>query len=350
MQPVLIALTVVLALGLFLVLQQLRDARQRLRSAAPRGPDPVDQRVESLRKELSAAREEISRKAKALEAARDEARKKSRREAKKARAEQDEASGAGGDEGRADARLEAERDRLQKAIAAVEQQMAQLQQDAEATQAAALAETKAGFEKERNDWKTQLGQREASAVELEREIRRLREELRRHTEDRADVPGTSLDLKALPADAVQELARLYRKGQEFERLHGIAQGKLQLSAERQQELQRRYYAVCRELALVAGGEGAKTASDEEVRTVAEAAVARSDAAASRRAPPPVAPRGAQTAPREPSQAEPATPPATKSALDKGLEDGVDDSLDDALEGPPLAAVETPASPTLPSEA
>jgi len=61
----------------------------------------------------------------------------------------------------------------------------------------------------------------------------------------------------VPAPVVQELSRYYRKGDEFERLYNMSQGKIQLANDRFQELQKKYFAVCRELAVVAEGANEK---------------------------------------------------------------------------------------------
>jgi hypothetical protein len=80
----------------------------------------------------------------------------------------------------------------------------------------------------------------------------------------------------LAPPVVQELARYYRKSEELERLYNVTQGQVQLAQDRILELQRRYFAVCREMAVAAGG--AATISDDDARKTAEALLARSDAA------------------------------------------------------------------------
>ncbi len=124
--------------------------------------------------------------------------------------------------------------------------------------------------------RTDARSREDKLSEDNSALRRTLEELRaskRKDNERPDVPGTSLDLKALPSDAVQELARFFRKGEEFERLYHVAQGQTQLAQDRYLELQRRYFAVCRELALVAG---VNAGSDGEAKQAAEGLVKGTD--------------------------------------------------------------------------
>jgi hypothetical protein len=65
---------------------------------------------------------------------------------------------------------------------------------------------------------------------------------------------------------VQELARFFRKGEEYERLYTVAQSQLQLEKDRFLELQRRYFAVCREMAIQAGLPANMTDADIKSRT------------------------------------------------------------------------------------
>lgn len=249
-------------------LNQLRDARRRLQ-LVHRGATQVDDRLEALRKELGNAKEELQKKTKALETAKDEARKKARREGKKAKAEEQARDKA--DAPRTDDGNDAESKRLKKALAAVEQQLATLRAEADTEKAQAVEEAKA-------ELASALADSQEKAEASQQRLDELRATIKRKEDSRPAVPGSSLDLKALPKEAVEELARYYRKGEEFERLYGVSQGKLLLSQERQQELQRRYYAVCRELALLAGSSASENPSDEEAREIAETVVNQSDAA------------------------------------------------------------------------
>lgn len=268
MEALLIVVSLVAA-GLAVVfLSQLRDARRRLQ-LVHRGATQVDDRLEALRKELGNTKEELQKKTKALEAAKEEARKKARREGKKAKAE--EQAREKGDASRVDEASDAESKRLKKALAAVEQQLATLRAEADAEKDQAVAEAKA-------ELSSALAESKEKAETSQQRLDELRATIKRKEDSRPTVPGSTLDLKALPKEAVEELARYYRKGEEFERLYGVSQGKLLLSQERQQELQRRYYAVCRELALLAGQPADESSTDEEARQIAETVVNRSDAA------------------------------------------------------------------------
>ncbi|MBM4282831.1 MAG: hypothetical protein FJ137_19460 [Deltaproteobacteria bacterium] len=119
------------------------------------------------------------------------------------------------------------------------------------------------------------GEREKRRV-LDDEIAALKktiDELRgalKKADARPDIPGTALNLKELPTPAVQELSRYFRKGEEFERLYTVAQSQLQLEKDRYLEIQRRYFAVCRELAVQAGLPA--NASEADLQRQAEAVV------------------------------------------------------------------------------
>ena len=83
------------------------------------------------------------------------------------------------------------------------------------------------------------------------DLNKLQEELKK--QKRLNRPeGCKIDLKQLPDEAASEFARLFRKAQQHERLHGVARAKLHLAQEKFTTLQKRYFEVCRELALAMG--------------------------------------------------------------------------------------------------
>ena len=230
----------------------------------------LEKKVEALKAELQASKEELNRKQRALEDARDEAKKKARREGKRDQREQSMQENAGPDP------RDVEIQGLKKGLASLEQQLNAAKRE--------LAEHAAAQAGSQEQGASAAQAREADAtrsralgeenVALKRTLDELRH-AKRKEQDRPDVPGTSLDLKSLAPEAVQELARYFRKGEEFERLYSVGQGQLQLERDRFQELQRRYFAVCRELALAAGQ---PMASDAEARKTAESVVDRTDGA------------------------------------------------------------------------
>lgn len=266
MEVVFIVLLLLLAASTWVFFAKAQDAKGRL-SAALAVSGSVEGRLDELRKELGAAREDAARKAKALEEVRAEAKKKARREGKKMQRENETDAEESPVSSSGEAREEVTR--LKHAISGLEAQLTELKAEAARSAAEVREALKGEYEGKLKAARDELGA-------VQKTLDELRESIRKKAEDRPDVPGSAVDLKALPADAVQELARYFRKGEEFERLYGVAQGRLQLAQERTQELQKRYYAVCRELALLTGNVDGK--SDEEVRKIAEGAVNRSDEA------------------------------------------------------------------------
>ena len=172
--------------------------------------------------------------------------------------------------------------RLKKAILGLEKQIEITQKEAAATArdaeknatemvAGKLEAEKAKANAERANAKEAIDAKKM----VEKTLEELRASIKKKAEARPDIPGSGLDLKALPTEVVQELARYFRKAEHFEKLHGVVQGQLQLAQDRFNEQQKRYFAVCRELAVVAG----KTpGSDLEARTIAESATHKTNAA------------------------------------------------------------------------
>lgn len=344
MEAAFVVLVLVMAGAMVFTILKLREANARLARAST-DTHAFEGRLEELRKELGAAREDAARKQKALEEARAEAKKRARREGKKMQREDEITEGS--TDVSSGSREEVKR--LTQTIAALEQQVATLQRELEERVSAARAEARAELE-------GQLAKAREETAAVQKTLDELRESVRRKAEERPDVPGTTLDLKALPTEAVQELARYFRKAEEFERLYGVASGRLQLAQERALDLQRRYYAVCRELALLTGS--SEPASDEEARQAAEAVIDRTSPSTGS-APAGEAPAAGQAAAgeegpkkkkrrrrrRKKKPGEAAAAEGAEGADD--AEDG-DEGDDDGDEGQE-EAVSAAAEPTKPSE-
>ncbi len=280
------ALLLVWALGATVVavlFKQKADAKsapQQMSSGANKGALPqkaagaaddalkaTEKKLADARAELAASKEKLTARQKELDELKEQAKAKARREGKK--------EAAGGDDAKKPDPRDVEIQSLRKGMAALEAQLNGLKRETaakgseEASAAAAAAADAAGAKE------AAAGERERRQA-LEDEARSLRatiDELRatiKKAEARPDVPGTTLDLKSLPTPVVQELARYFRKGEEFERLHTVAQGQLQLEKDRTLEIQRRYFAVCRELAVHAGA--AASAPKAEAVATAEAVI------------------------------------------------------------------------------
>jgi hypothetical protein len=235
---------------------------QRAAGVADDALKATEKKLADARAELAASKEKLTARQKEVDDLKEAAKAKARREGKK------EASAT--DDKKTDPR-DVEIQSLRKGMAGLESQLNALKRET----AAKGAQEMSAVERAAAD---AAGAKEAAAGErdrrqsLEDEAKSLRatiDELRatiRKAEARPDVPGTALDLKALPTPVVQELARFFRKGDEFERLYTVAQSQLQLEKDRTLEIQRRYFAVCRELAVHAGA----TPSTPEPEAVATA--------------------------------------------------------------------------------
>ncbi len=217
----------------------------------------LEEKFSSIKKECSIMKEDLSKKSKMLEEARDVAKRKLRKEGIKVNNEAELSSGNAED---------CEIERLQGAIEAMKSQLGSMQNQSSIEANQARLEAKADFNKELmvykqeiNELNDQLGRRKQDADKQKRTLKQ-------------SLP--TIDIDALSEDAAKEIARLFRKSENYEKMHAASQGKLQLSIERFAEMQKRYYAVCRELALAVGGEA--NANEEQARNIAEDIVAAAD--------------------------------------------------------------------------
>jgi hypothetical protein len=248
-------------------------------SAAKSADDVVaglEKKLAEARADASAARDKVTAKQKELDELREQARAKARREGKKEARETDDGAKARGPDPR-----DVEIQSLRKGMAGLESQLNVLKREAAARDASSSEATNRSAAEVEGAKKSAEGEREKRRA-LEDEVGALKktiDELRgalKKADARPDVPGTTLNLKELPTPAVQELSRFFRKGEEFERLYTVAQSQLQIEKDRYLELQRRYFAVCRELAVQAGLPA--NASDAELHKRAEAVLDGADAA------------------------------------------------------------------------
>ena len=210
----------------------------------------TEQKLAEVRTELAASKEKALARQKELDELKEQAKLKAKREGKK------EQSAAMTESKGPDPR-DIEIQSLRKGMGALESQLNSLKRDTASRDAADTSVSQrsaAEVEGAKKAVESEREQRERIADEngsLKRTIEELRAAIKK-VDARPDVPGTALDLKALAPPVVQELARFFRKGEEFERLYVVAQSQLQLEKDRTLEIQRRYFAVCRELAVVAG--------------------------------------------------------------------------------------------------
>lgn len=248
-----ITLAVVVALAAMVVVSQRQSVakmKSLLREAQNKTID-LEQKIFASRDELKRNREELERGKNALKDARELSKKKLRRQSEQETEKTEEAV------------MTMSMDDNQKALAALETQIEQLKKDQGQHESALRQELAEEFGK-----KQKLSEQELS--EFKKKIADLQEELKK--QKRLLRPeGNKIDLSSLPDEAAGEFARVYRKAEHHERLHGIARAKLQLAQEKFTELQKRYFSVCRELALAVGKE--ENIAPAEARNFAEEIVA-----------------------------------------------------------------------------
>lgn len=258
METILIILAVVAALAVlftFIALGKAKAATQKV-EAAESARQSLESKLNGVKQEISSLKEDNQRKAKALDEARDNAKKRLRKDAQKSDLETAE-----------DGASDSEIDRLKRTLAAMESQIRSMKEGSEQSVMAAKTAMEAAHSKE-------IAKLNDELEKLEEQVSQAKGETNKRRQNLSKQLATPVDLAALPTEVVGELARLVRKTEQHEKMHGILQGKHQLAQERYQELQRRYFAVCRELALVALPKS--EASDEDARKLAESVVEASD--------------------------------------------------------------------------
>jgi chromosome segregation ATPase len=151
----------------------------------------------------------------------------------------------------------------QKALSALESTIEELKRENLQKLEATKAEVALEFQKQQKEKDEEL-------LRVKKELHDALEDLKKQKK-LLRPQGNKIDLKTLPDEAASEFSRVFRKAEHHERLHGIARAKLHLAQEKFTTLQKRYFAVCRELA-VAVGQNAEI-EPTKARDVAEEIVA-----------------------------------------------------------------------------
>lgn len=121
-----------------------------------------------------------------------------------------------------------------------------------------------------NEADKEIERKDDEVAKLKKELADAQEEIKRQKK-LMRPQGVKIDLKTLPDEAASEFSRVYRKAENHEKLHGIARAKLHLAQEKFATLQKRYFAVCRELALHMGQD--KEIEPNKAREIAEEMIA-----------------------------------------------------------------------------
>lgn len=253
----LIASLVIVAVAIMIIVSQRQSVKnmKTLLKEAQEKSIQLEKKVSSSRDELKKSKEELEREKNALRDARELSKKKLRRHAIAEINPETLPNEA--------AMTNKALDDKDKAISALEAQIEQLKREQNQNENAIKTRLAEESQKKESD-------NNVLVEELKKKIESLGEELKK--QKRLMRPeGNKIDLKTLPDEAASEFARLYRKAEQHERLHGIARAKLHLAQEKFTELQRKYFSVCSELALLAGNK--KNLEPKQARDIAEKIVA-----------------------------------------------------------------------------
>jgi hypothetical protein len=190
-----------------------------------------DNRLSELRTELSALKQDNARKAKQLEELRENSKRRMRKEETQPVNTETVTPAPAGQS-------------FDLALKTVQQQADQSYQEQ-------LAGVKAKYDERIAKLEAQLGERK-----------------QRIDKAKKNLPETLMGLvEGMPEEVVLEMGKLIKKADHAEKLFAATRGKLQMSQERFAEMQKRYFGVCRELALATGQN--LTLGDEEARDKAE---------------------------------------------------------------------------------
>ncbi len=213
-----------------LALMALAIKRRNSVGVQPAKPNQ-DNKLSELRSELSALKQDNARKAKQIEELRESTKRRMRKEETGPVTTQTVTS----------APAEQSFDLALKTV----------QQQAEQNFGEQLAQAKARFDEKVAKLEAQLGERK-----------------QRIEKSKKNLPEALMGLvDGMPEEVVLEMGKLIKKADHAEKLFAATRGKLQMSQERFAEMQKRYFGVCRELALATGQN--LTLGDEEARDKAE---------------------------------------------------------------------------------
>lgn len=277
------------------------------------------EREQKLRGELDGLKNKLSKTSKALESARSDNQKKQKREQKKAKVAKNKAAQQSRGPSAEEEALREDNKRLKKSIEAMEIQVkAAKKEAAEALKAVADAPapkaTPAKAESAPSAPKdTETADTSAIEAKLEQALSRAKDAeaalakaekagAKEKSAKKDALSSLEIDVDALEPSVAEVLAQLVRRTTQFEKLYAAAEGQRQQAQEKLATQQKRYFAVCRELAVAAGH--AETVSDDNARTAAENIVKLGAAA-----------DGANAKPAAPKASKTDTPKDTSSAAD-----------------------------------
>ena len=251
---IVLTLLVCVAAIFALVFQKKANEALKEKKQVEEAKTSLENKLELLRKDMSRAREDLARKTKELGETREMTKTKLKREALKSQ-----------DDSTVETHIDAEQDeRAKLAVDAMQMQLHAAQEDAKHAEQLAYKRLQDDFLKREAVIKNEL-------KKVETELNLTKRDLQKKKRP-PQLGDLTLQLESLPPDVVSELARLYRKSEQHEQLHAVSQGKIKMSKEKYNELQKRYFAVCRELALAVSQTGETPITDEDAKKVAESII------------------------------------------------------------------------------
>ncbi|MEI6790155.1 MAG: hypothetical protein WCK42_03120 [Myxococcaceae bacterium] len=229
---IVLALNAALVAVIFLIANQRSKSLQLDLENAKGAKQTAEEKYANFRQELSALKEDNSKKNKQLEEMREISKRRLRKDAQKS-----------------ETMTETTENQIE--TPSFELALKTVQQQAEAVHQEELAKLKEHYQERIAKLEAQIGQRKQNADKSKKSLE----------------GNVLIQVESLPEEAVLEMGRLFRKSDHAEKLLGATRGKLQMSQERFAEMQKRYFGVCRELALASGQ--ALTGTDVEIRNQAE---------------------------------------------------------------------------------
>lgn len=229
-----------------LMLQQTRRSKA-VQVQLANSSEEQRQKLKQAQKEIQKLRNDLGKRSSDLKEARDLVRKKSKTNASLGESKKIEAATPASND-----------------VSELKMTIKTLQQQVEQVQASSEAEYGAAYASKEKELSAQIATLTAELKKQKKEM----DVLQGKANTISLLGGESIDLTELNPAVVNELARLSRKAKQNERLAAMSQNKVQLANEKYQEIQRRYFAVCRELAL-ASTEGSTELSDTDARAQAE---------------------------------------------------------------------------------
>jgi len=138
-------------------------------------------------------------------------------------------------------------------VAALEKTIATLRLQLEQANEEALTSAKVAFAEQDGARKSEITSLNNALAQSKAENQKLRTKLE-GVKGSSHLSQLGINIDELPLELVQEISRLYHKAQQNQNMKAIVQSKFNLVNEKYSEMQRKYFDVCRQLAMTMGQE------------------------------------------------------------------------------------------------